>query len=90
MAKIRFTGHLRRFFPGLQEMEVSAPSVAELLPVLEKHYPGLMGYLVDDQGQLRKHVNCFVDGAAVGDRQRLSDPLGPASEVFWVQALSGG
>jgi hypothetical protein len=32
----------------------------------------------------------FVDGQQIGDRERLSDPVRPASEIYVMQALSGG
>ena len=50
----------------------------------------LRGYVLDDQGHLRRHVQVFVDAAMVADRAGLSDPVGDASEVFVMQALSGG
>ena len=50
----------------------------------------LRGYVLDDQGALRKHVTIFVDGRRVADRTDLSDPVGDASEVYVFQALSGG
>jgi hypothetical protein len=46
--------------------------------------------VLDDQGRLRRHVHVFVDGVLVADRERLSDPVGPASELHVMQALSGG
>lgn len=48
------------------------------------------GYIVDDQGALRKHLAVFIDGRPIRDRQRLSDALAADSRVYVVQALSGG
>ena len=50
----------------------------------------LRGYILDDQGRLRKHVAIFVDGNMIRDRLGLSDLVHLHSEVFVVQALSGG
>ena len=52
--------------------------------------PRLRGYLLDDQGSLRRHVALFVDGVQVRDRRGLGDPLQDDSEIYVVQALSGG
>lgn len=90
MAHLDFTRHLSRFFPTLAPCELPAATVAELIEVLEARHPGLSGYLVDERGALRKHVNVFVDGELVADRVGLTDPLRAESEVFIVQALSGG
>jgi sulfur-carrier protein len=48
------------------------------------------GYVLDDQGALRKHMNIFVDGRAITDRTKLSDRVSPMSKVSVYQALSGG
>jgi molybdopterin synthase sulfur carrier subunit len=93
MATVRFTRHLLRFFPTLQ-VEVGEPvvatTVAEAIVELDRRFPGLSGYLLEDTGALRKHVNFFVDGRMLADRTHLRDPLGGESELFIVQALSGG
>ena len=52
--------------------------------------PRLRGYVVDERGALRKHMSVFVDGELIKDRLRLSDPVSESSEVYVMQALSGG
>lgn len=52
--------------------------------------PRLRGYVVDERGVLRKHMTVFVDGTQIVDRERLSDVVGPSSELYVMQALSGG
>jgi hypothetical protein len=52
--------------------------------------PRLRGYVLDDQGALRRHMMVFVDGQQIEDRERLSDPVRPVSEIYVMQALSGG
>ena len=52
--------------------------------------PRLREYVVDERGVLRKHMTVFVDGQQLADREGLSDPVGPRSEIFVMQALSGG
>lgn len=90
MAQVHFTQALRRFFPGLKVIETESKTVAELLQAIDREYPGMRAYLVDDQGALRSHVNVFVNDELVKDRKTLSDPLGIDSEVYIMQALSGG
>jgi hypothetical protein len=53
-------------------------------------YPALRSYLLDDQERLRQHVSVFIDGELIVDRERLTDAVAPASEIYVVQALSGG
>ena len=89
MARIAFTPNLQRHLE-VPEVTVDARSVAEALEAAFVANPRLRSYMLDDQGRLRRHVAIFVDARQVNDRLRLSDPLGPNSEVFVVQALSGG
>ncbi len=65
-------------------------SVRAVLDAVFAQNPRLRGYVLDDQGALRRHMMVFVDGQQIRDRDRLSDPVGPASEVYVMQALSGG
>ena len=65
-------------------------SVAEALGAAFEQAPQVRGYVVDDQGQLRKHVAIYVDGQRITDRARMSDPVGERSEIWVLQALSGG
>jgi sulfur carrier protein ThiS len=53
-------------------------------------YPTLRGYVLDDQQAVRQHVVVFVDGTAIRDRRMQSDVVRPKSEIFVMQALSGG
>lgn len=89
MTTVHFTPNLRRHV-DCPTAEVEGDTVALALAEVFEGNPRLRGYLLDDQGRLRKHVNIFLNGEAIGDRLRLSDPVGAADEIFVFQALSGG
>jgi len=88
--RVRFTQHLKRYFPSLAEGEVRGETVAELVAELERRHPGFASYVVDEHGALRQHVNVFVGSRLVRDRARLSDRVDPSADVSIFQALSGG
>jgi len=90
MAIINFTQALKRFYPQLEPLEIEVNNVNEVIESLETKYPGIENYLIDDQRTLRKHVNIFVDGVLIKDREQLTDALTSNSEVYIMQALSGG
>ncbi len=90
MVTINFTQALKRFYPQLDTLEIEATNVNEVIKGIEKEFPGIENYLIDDQRALRKHVNIFVDGNLIKDREQLSDTLTSDSEVYIMQALSGG
>ena len=90
MPTIKFTYALKRFFPGLSEMEVQAENLPEVLNEINGLHPGIQSYIVDEQGSLRKHVNIFINGTLIKDRQQLADRINAADEIYIMQALSGG
>ena len=90
MAKIKFTAALKRFFPDLKEIEVSGTTVAEVLEKTELKYPGISEYLLDERGAVRQHMNIFVRGELIADRNNLQDRLEESDEIVIFQALSGG
>ncbi|MEC5398810.1 MoaD/ThiS family protein [Uliginosibacterium sp. H1] len=89
MARVVLTPQLQRF---TDTPTVDAPA-ATLHDALEASFaanPRLRGYVLDEQGHVRKHVAIFIDGELIRDRQRLDVALSPGSEVFVLPALSGG
>ncbi len=90
MAQVKFTPNLKRFFPDLCECSIEAATVAEIVAAVDKRWPGLGDYIIDEQGALRKHVNIFVGDELLRDKQSLSDRVFVDSKIFIVQALSGG
>lgn len=90
MPHVHFTRHLLRFFPTLTEGEVPGATVREVVDALDRRYPGLAAYVVDETGRLRRHVNIFVRDEPICDRETLSDKVSPDDKLFILQALSGG
>jgi len=89
MPRIVFTANLRRHV-DCPELEVAGRTVAEVLASAFAVVPQVRGYVLDEQGQVRKHVAIYVDGRRLIDRIRLSDDVTATSEVWVLQALSGG
>jgi sulfur-carrier protein len=89
MPQLSFTANLRRHLDAVP-LEVAGDTVAAVFEQAFRRQPELRGYLLDDQGRLRRHVAVFIDGRRVRDTETLQDAVGPASEVCVVQALSGG
>jgi sulfur carrier protein ThiS len=89
MPHVAFTPNLRRHL-SCPSLSVPGATVKEALAQVFQAHPRLEAYLLDDQGALRKHMVVFVDGAPARDRKRLSDPVEEQSEIFIMQALSGG
>jgi sulfur-carrier protein len=89
MAQVHFTQNLRRHVDCPMGQATGA-TVGEVLNAIFRANPRLKGYVLDERGALRKHMAVFVDGQAVTDRDGLSDAAGQQSEIYVMQALSGG
>lgn len=90
MAQVKFTSALKRFFPDLDSDHIQQSTVLDVINDLEIKFPGLKNYLLDDQEELRKHVNIFMDGVILQDRKNLEIPVDEKTELYFIQALSGG
>lgn len=95
MARVRFGGQLMRHVtassPGaLDTIDVVATTVRDALAAAFERVPAVKGYVVDEHFRVRKHVAVFVDGQQIADRTKLDDVVAATSEVYVLQALSGG
>ena len=89
MAKINFTSNLRRHV-DCPVVEVSATALHEALHQAFAKNERLKTYVLDDQGHLRKHMRILIDGQAINDLKKFNDSIKPDSEIWVMQALSGG
>ena len=89
MVLVRFTDHLRKRL-ACEAREVEAATVMAALHAAFIGQEAIAGYVLDDQGRLRKHVAVFVNGKMARDRVHLSDPVENGAEIHVMQALSGG
>jgi hypothetical protein len=69
---------------------VSGATLRDVLDDYFKSNEAARGYVLDDQGRLRRHMAAFIDGRQIGDREALSDPVAASAVIDVVQSLSGG
>lgn len=81
---------LRRFTGGEAKLTADAGTVGELLDALDARYPGFAERVREDDGQIRRFVNVFVNGGNVRDREGALTVLKPGDEVGIIPAMAGG
>jgi sulfur-carrier protein len=86
MPRMILSGSVREHAGGLGTIEVGGATAAAAIQSLEAAYPALRGWIVDERGELRRHVKLFRRGEAIA----LDAPVAPADEVHIVAAISGG
>lgn len=85
--KVRIPTPLRSYTDQQAEVEATGDTLDALLRDLDRRHPGIRFRMVDEQGNLRKHMKIFLNGE--GERD-LSTPISETDDVVIMQALSGG
>jgi molybdopterin converting factor small subunit len=71
---------------GGREHALDAATVQESLRALEERRPAIAGWVLDEQGAIRRHVNVYVNGQLAGE----DTTVGPTDRVHVLPAITGG
>ena len=85
MAIVRLRGQLERL-AGASEVPVAGETVSELLQALEQQHSALDGWILDERGMLRRHINVFVNGEPAAPES----PVAQQDRIEILPAISGG
>jgi sulfur-carrier protein len=85
MAIVRLRGQLKQM-AGSAEHTLDAPSVGDLLRALEQQHPALGGWILDERGEVRRHINVFVNG----EPAEADTAVEPEDKIEILPAISGG
>ena len=85
-------GPLRELAGHRGEVSVSgdASSVSDALSLLWRECPGVRDRVLTERGEVRQHVNVFVDGESIRDTGGLATRVRDGAEIYILPALSGG
>jgi molybdopterin converting factor small subunit/photosystem II stability/assembly factor-like uncharacterized protein len=86
MATIHLRSPLRDLAAGRSSVDVDGGTVGEVLGRLEGEYPRLVGWIRDEHGHIRQHVNVFLNG----ERAPLEASVGTGDRIHILPAISGG
>jgi molybdopterin converting factor small subunit len=71
---------------GNGELALDGSTVGEVLRALEREWPNTVGWVLDEQGKVRPHVNVFVNG----ERVREDAAVAPEDRLHVLPSISGG
>ena len=86
MAHVCLRGTLRTLAGGRPDHQVPGATVGEVLRALERSKPALSGWILDERGLIRRHINVYVNGEA----GREATAVGEDDRVDVLPAISGG
>jgi molybdopterin synthase sulfur carrier subunit len=90
MATIRIPAPLRKLTNNQEEVLIAGSSLAAVLDELNRLYPGLGGRILDEQGEIRRFVNIFVNDEDVRFLQEKETPVKESDIISIVPAIAGG
>jgi molybdopterin synthase sulfur carrier subunit len=88
--QVRVPTPLRRFTGGAEQVSVDGANIAALVNDIENNHPGIKERICDDQGNIRRFVNIFVNGDDIRFLDNLETALKDGDEVSIVPAIAGG
>ena len=84
---------LRQYSGGISSVDVAADDAADLgrvLDALDAACPALARRIRDEQGQLRRFVNVYIDGEDARRVGGLAAPVPARAEVLVLPSVAGG
>jgi molybdopterin synthase sulfur carrier subunit len=86
MPSVRLRGPLKALAGDRSDHAISGATVGELLRELEQAHPAVSGWILDERGLIRRHINVFVNGERGGEETAV----GSDDRVDVLPAISGG
>lgn len=86
VAILRLRQPLKRLAGDQGEHRIAAATVGEVLCELERGHPDVRGWVLDERGALRRHINVYVNGAPGGE----DSSVGAEDRIDVIPAISGG
>ena len=87
---VRIAGPLRQLTEGSVDIDIEAEDISGCLDQLGDRFPKLKERLWDENGQVHRYINVYVNGDDIRFLQQLSTPLGAGDEVSIIPAVAGG
>ena len=88
--QVRIPTPLRKLTHDEEVVETSAETIGDAITDLESRYPGLQERLLDDDGQVRRFVNVYVNEEDIRFLQDKETPLKDGDEGSIIPAIAGG
>jgi molybdopterin converting factor small subunit len=90
MPILRVPTLLKYYLEDQTEVPLEGETVGEVLRDLAQKYPKIQSHLFDSHGQVRRHINLFVNADHIRDLSGLGTPVGEADVVKIIPAVTGG
>lgn len=87
---VRIPSPLQKLTQDKSEVFVSATTIGGCIQDLEKNYPGIKARICDEQGNIRRFVNIFLNEEDIRFLKKEQTAVKDGDEVSIVPAIAGG
>jgi molybdopterin synthase sulfur carrier subunit len=88
--QVRVPSPLRKFTAGSDQVPASGDSVRAVIEDLERRHPGIRERLLDEQGEVRRFVNVYLNGDDIRFLDQLNSKVKDGDDISIVPAIAGG
>ena len=88
--KVRIPTPLRKLTNNEEVVEVDAVTIGAAITELQSRYPGIKERLMDENGQVRRFVNVYVNEEDIRFLKNQETPLKDSDEISIIPAIAGG
>ena len=87
---VRIPTPLRKLTNNEEVVEVTSATIGEAILELQTRYPGIKERLMDDNGEVRRFVNVYVNEEDIRFLENQKTPLKDGDEISIIPAIAGG
>jgi sulfur-carrier protein len=87
---VRIPTPLRKLTNDEELVEVNAATVGAAIVELQSRYPGIKERLMDENGEVRRFVNVYVNEEDIRFLQNQQTPIKDGDEISIIPAIAGG
>ena len=88
--KVRIPTPLRKLTNNEEVVEVKAETIGDAIVELQSRFPGIKERLVDENGEVRRFVNVYVNEDNIRDRKNMETELKAGDTISILPSIAGG
>ena len=88
--KVRIPAPLRKLTKEQPEVSCEGATIEDILANLEKNYPGMKERICDENGQIRRFINVFINGEDIRFKEGAKTVVTEGAEISIIPAIAGG
>ena len=89
-SKVRIHTPLRKLTDNQESIEVESNTIGGAIDELEGKFPGIKERLVDEEGEIRRFVNVYVNEEDIRFLENQDTPLKEGDDISIIPAIAGG